>query len=132
LKEIFITSETLPNRSSLLCSMAGRGLILLAALVLVAMPWTEYYWQFDNFLRGGQDMELGVLAVVSILCLVLIFLHDDKARVTFIAAIWRRLIPVSEHVAPITLASFYVSNPRWDTALPLNSSLDLYNLPIQI
>lgn len=112
--------------------MAGRGLILLAALVLVAMPWTEYYWQFDNFLRGGQDMELGVLAVVSILCLVLIFLHDDKARVTFIAAIWRRLIPVSEHVAPITLASFYVSNPRWDTALPLNSSLDLYNLPIQI
>jgi hypothetical protein len=132
LKEIFITSETLPNRSSLLRSMAGRGLILLAALVLVAMPWTEYYWQFDNFLRGGQDMELGVLAVVSILCLVLIFLHDNKARLTFIAAIWRRLTPVSEQVAPITPVSFCVSNPRWDTSPSLNSSLDLYNLPIQI
>jgi hypothetical protein len=132
LKEIFITREALPNRRSLLCSMAGRGLILLAAVVLVAMPWTEYYWQFDNFLRGGQDMELGVLAVVSILCLVLIFLHDNKARVTFIAAILRRLIPVSERVAPIIPISFSVSDLYCDTTPPLNSSLDLYNLPIQI
>jgi hypothetical protein len=112
--------------------MAGRGLILFAALVLVAMPWTEYYWQFDNFLRGGQDMELGVLAVVSILCLVLIFLHDNKARVTFIAAILRRLIPPSELVALIIAISFCVSDPHGDTTPPQSSSLDLYTLPIQI
>ena len=112
--------------------MAGRGLIVLVSVVLIAMPWTEYYWQFDNFLRGGQDVELGIVALVSILCLVLIFLHDNKERATLIAAIWRRLIPVCKRVAPMRPVSFCVSDPRWDLLLLLKSSLDLYNLPIQI
>lgn len=50
------------NGSSQVCSVGGRVLILLTALLLAVTPWTEYLWHFDNFLHGGQDMELGLLS----------------------------------------------------------------------
>jgi hypothetical protein len=46
--------------------VGGRVLILFTALLLAVTPWTEYLWHFDNFLHGGQDMELGLLSIVTI------------------------------------------------------------------
>jgi hypothetical protein len=59
LKRTSTTSGTLMNGSSRICSVGGRVLILLTALLLAATPWTEYLWHFDNFLNGGQDMDGG-------------------------------------------------------------------------
>jgi hypothetical protein len=75
------------NGSSQVCSVGGRVLILLTALLLAVMPWTEYLWHFDNFLHGGQDMELGLLSIVTIFCLVLVLLQDGKQRVTSMVVI---------------------------------------------
>jgi hypothetical protein len=63
LKQTSITSRTLMNGGSQVCSVGGRVLILLTALLLAVTPLTEYLWHFDNFLHGGQDMELGLLSI---------------------------------------------------------------------
>jgi hypothetical protein len=52
--------------SSQVCSVGGRVLVLLTALLLGVTPWTKYLWHFDNFLHGGQDMELGLLSLLTI------------------------------------------------------------------
>ena len=53
------------------------------------MPWTEYFWHFDRFLQGGQDLELGLLAVVSVLCLALLLAEHFKKGIARIVAIRR-------------------------------------------
>jgi hypothetical protein len=69
----------------------SRMLILLTVLLVLAMPWTEYFWHFDQFLRGGEDFELSLLAVATIFCLVVLLLQHDKKSVAFILAISRCL-----------------------------------------
>jgi hypothetical protein len=55
-------------------AVGGRVLIVLVALLTAVSPWTEYYWHFDNFLHGGQDFEFGLLATITVFCLVLVLL----------------------------------------------------------
>lgn len=50
----------------------GRFLFFLICGLLLVMPWTEYFWNFDKFLRGGQDLELGILALLCFLCMVVV------------------------------------------------------------
>ena len=59
----------------------SRGALLLTAIVVSLMPLTEYFWHFDGFLRGGQDFELGLLSVATILCLVMLMLQHGKCSV---------------------------------------------------
>jgi cytochrome bd-type quinol oxidase subunit 2 len=75
-------------------ALAGRVLIVLTALLIAVIPWTEYYWDFDNFLHGGQDFELGLLATITVFCLVLVLLQHNKQGVTFWFAL-RRWLSVS-------------------------------------
>lgn len=63
------------SRSTSLCARLGRLLLALAAVVLVAMPWTQHMWTWDRFLHGGQDFETGVLLIVTSMCLVLVLAH---------------------------------------------------------
>src|ERR1700761_9414852 len=70
-------------------SVAGRLLLLLSALLLAATPWTEYFWDFDHFLQGGQDLEFGLLSVLTVLCLVLVVWWQTKQRLGSIASILR-------------------------------------------
>jgi hypothetical protein len=81
MKQTSTTSQTLLNGSSHVCSVGGSVLILLSALLLAVTPWTEYLWHFDSFLHRGQDMELGLLSLLTICCLVLVLLQDSKQRV---------------------------------------------------
>jgi hypothetical protein len=64
-------------------AVGGRVLIVLVALLTAFSPWTEYYWHFDNFLHGGQDFEFGLLATITVFCLVLVLLQHSKQSVTF-------------------------------------------------
>ena len=75
-------------------ALAGRVLIVLTALLIAVIPWTEYYWDFDNFLHGGQDFELGLLATITVFCLVLVLLQHNKQGVAFWFAL-RRWLSVS-------------------------------------
>ena len=75
-------------------ALVGRVLIVLTALLIAVIPWTEYYWDFDNFLHGGQDFELGLLATITVFCLVLVLLQHNKQGVTFWSAL-RRWLSIS-------------------------------------
>ena len=75
-------------------ALAGRVLIVLTALLIAVIPWTEYYWDFDNFLHGGQDLELGLLATITVFCLVLVLLQHNKQGVAFWFAL-RRWLSIS-------------------------------------
>lgn len=54
------------------CSRFSRLLLLLAGIEIVTMPLTQHFWNWDQFLHGGQDFELTLLLIVSCLCFVLL------------------------------------------------------------
>lgn len=60
---------------------AGRLLLLGIAVVLAASPWTECVWTWDGFPRGGQDMELGVVAFAAMLCLAIVLFQQARSQV---------------------------------------------------
>ena len=51
----------------------GRSLVLLNIIVLILSSFTEHLWTWDRFLRGGQDFELSLLALLAFFCLILVF-----------------------------------------------------------
>jgi hypothetical protein len=69
-------------------SVAGRLLLLLSALLVAITPWTEYFWDFDHFVQGGQDFELGLLSVLTVLSLVLVVWWHAKKRLSSIVSIF--------------------------------------------
>jgi hypothetical protein len=110
----------------------SRMLILLTGFLVLAMPWTEYFWHFDQFLRGGEDFELSLLAVATIFCLVALLLQHGKKSVAFILAIRRCLSFVFQHDDPAAPGSF-CGLVAASHSVPLPSpALGMYNLPIQI
>jgi hypothetical protein len=112
--------------------LGGRLLIVLTAILLFVMPWTEHFCQLDRFLRGGQDCELGLLALLTIFSLVLVLLKQRRQNVTLFLTVRRWLSPVFEDANPREVAIACSLIARSD-AVPLSSSaLCRYNLPIQV
>jgi hypothetical protein len=117
------------SRSWYVCA---RMLILLSAFLLFAMPWTENFWHFDNFPRGGEDFELSVFLMVAIFGLVLVLLQHGKRGVTFLLALRRWLSCV------LRSRGFDAPQRFGDPVAALrapplpNSALGRYNFPIQV
>jgi hypothetical protein len=110
---------------------AGRFLLVLVAVELISMPFTQYVWTWDHFLRGGIDFESSLLFLVVCLGLLLVLRHrcrqDENSRVPR----WRLSLPIFDtDKSTVTLG----------TGVPLpfhrerraNSDLATYNLPLQI
>jgi hypothetical protein len=113
-------------------ALGGRLLILFTAILLFAMPWTEYFCQLDRFLRGGQDCELGLLALLTIFSLVLVLLQQRRQNVTLLLTVRRWLSLVFEDGDPSAVAKACILTAHSD-AVPLSSrALCRYNLPIQV
>jgi hypothetical protein len=79
------------NRLSQACIALGRRFVLFTVMLVVLMPVTEYYWTFDKFLRGGQDLEFGLLALAAIFCLVLVLCQQRRLGLMLILALRRWL-----------------------------------------
>jgi hypothetical protein len=120
------------NGSSQICSVGGRVLILLTALLLAVTPWAEYLWHFDNFLHGGQDMELGLLSIVTLFCLLLVLMQDGRQRVASRAMVRRWMSSVFDQADPLAPCSFHGLNMALDAIPPPGSSSGTYNPPIQV
>ena len=95
------------------------------------MPWTEYFWQFDGFLHGGQDFELGLLALLTIFSLVLVLLQQRRQNVALLLTVRRWLSLIFEDADPrVAEACSLIAH---SDAAPLSSrALRQYNLPIQV
>ena len=113
-------------------AFGGRLLILFTAILIFVMPWTEYFCQFDRFLRGGQDLELGLLALLTIFSLVLVLLKQRRQNVTLLLTIRRWLSPILEDADLRAVAKAWSLTASSD-AVPLTSrALSRYNLPLQV
>jgi hypothetical protein len=113
-------------------ALGGRLLILFTAILIFVMPWTEYFCQLDRFLRGGQDCELGLLALLTIFSLVLVLLKLRRQNVTLLLAVRRWLSPVFEDAKPRAVAIAWSLIARSNAAPQSSSALCRFNLPIQV
>lgn len=80
-----------PDLNALSCTArvwakVGRWLLLATFISLMTMPVTQHLWTWDGFLRGGQDFESGVLAILVTLCLVLLLAQHGQQSVSFLLA----------------------------------------------
>lgn len=76
-----------------LYALIGQVLVLLATCVIALMPWTEHYWTFDGFLRGNPDFELGLLALIVMLCLALLLAAMAKHGIRVLLSLRRSSFP---------------------------------------
>jgi hypothetical protein len=113
-------------------ALGGRLLILSTAILIFVMPWTEHFCQLDRFLRGGQDCELGLLALLTIFSLVLVLLKQRRQNVTLLLAVRRWLSPVFEDANPRAVAIAWSLIACSNAVPPSSSALCRYNLPIQV
>jgi hypothetical protein len=113
-------------------ALGGRLLILFTAILIFVMPWTEYFCQLDRFLRGGQDCELGLLALLTFFSLVLVLQKQRRQNVTLLLAVRRWLSPVFEDANPRAVAIAWSLIARSDAVHQSSSALCRYNLPIQV
>lgn len=60
---------------------AGRLLLIINVVVLVLSSFTEHFWTWDRFLRGGQDFELSLLALIAFFCLILVLAAQSRRGV---------------------------------------------------
>lgn len=55
-----------------------RFLLVLVAIELVSMPFTQYAWTWDHFLHGGIDFESSFLFLVVCLHLLLVLRNHRR------------------------------------------------------
>lgn len=65
----------------------SRILLCVVALELLTMPVTQGLWTWDKFLHGGQDFELGLLVIVTCLCLLLLRAEQSKLYIGMLVLI---------------------------------------------
>ena len=113
-------------------TLGGRLLILFTAILIFVMPWTEYFSHLDRFLRGGQDRELGLLAILTIFSLVLVLLQQRRQNIALLLIVRRWLSLVFEAALPKAVPIARSLIARSD-AVPLSiSTLCRYNPPLQV
>lgn len=113
-------------------AMIGSVLIGLSALLIAVMPWTEYYWQFDNFFHGGQDFEFGLLSTIMVLCLVLLLMQHGKQGVTILLALRRWLWIVFQHPDSRSPSLSFRTIMVCYAVSPPDPSSGMYDLPLRI
>jgi hypothetical protein len=55
--------------------LACRAILILTAVLTLLMPLTEHLCKWDKFLRGGPDVEFGILSLLLFAGLVLLTAH---------------------------------------------------------
>lgn len=114
-----------------LCARLSRFLLLLAAVEVFTMPLTQHLWTWDHFLQGGQDFELGLLVIVTCLCLVLLRAQHSRQGLKVLLAIRRLFLFIFVRQALVRLmreVQLSVSPPKSECC-PASA---LYTLPLQI
>lgn len=109
----------------------GRILLMLTAFSVITMPVTQHLWTWDNFLHGGQDFELGILMLLSLLSLVLVLTKHFKQSIDSLFAACSRLATnLSELRVPTTPMPITTSKILKDFVFCL--SCDARSIPLKI
>ena len=96
------------------------------------MPWTEYFCSFDRFLRGGPDLELGLLALASVVCMVLVLVQHARVVLARILSLYQRLsfliMRTVLRIPARSLGTVAALSPPGSRGLHPS----MYNLPMQV
>jgi hypothetical protein len=94
------------------------------------MPITQGLWTWDKFLHGGHDFELGLLVIVTCLCLILLRTEQSKRCLGLLllmrALLFRALERAAFHL--VIAAPSCDRRPRIPSSAPAAS----LNLPLLI
>jgi hypothetical protein len=105
----------------------GRLLLVLASVVLIALPFTQQVWTWDRFLHGGQDFETTVLLILTSLCLVLVMARGCRQGIKLLLTLWSQML-VRRRSAILRPSRIWVFCLDRSTGPPIAK----YNLPLQI
>jgi hypothetical protein len=113
-------------------AFGGRLLLLFTAVLILVMPWTEHFCQLDKFLRGGQDCELGLLALLTIFALILVLLKQRRQSLNLLLVVQRWLSTIFKMADPQAVLKACGLIVHSNTVSLFGCVLRQYNLPIQI
>jgi hypothetical protein len=71
--------------------LACRAVLILTEMLILLMPLTEHFCKWDKFLRGGPDVEFGILSLLLFAGLVLLTAYRAVTS-TFLMLLAFRLI----------------------------------------
>jgi hypothetical protein len=109
----------------------GRLLLMVTAATLITTPLTQRIWTWDRFLHGGQDFELGLLAILTTLCLVLLLAQHCKQSVDLLLTVWYFLSFIC-HGRLLARNTQSEMIPAFRSEGVSSPVLGAYNLPLQI
>ncbi|RXH54637.1 hypothetical protein [Granulicella sibirica] len=110
----------------------SRVILMLTAVLVVLTPWSEAFCHFDRFLYGGQDVELGLVALATFLCLVLLLARHGNSVVALSLKVLRSLAFVLRPAGPSTPGSFSGLIAAVHASPLPSPALGMYTLPIQV
>lgn len=105
-------------------------LLALTTVSLVTMPFTQHLWNWDRFLRGGQDFEMGAFVILMVLNLVLVLAKCCKQNLGRLLEAWQcfSIVPAARATLQAHARPFAFCMER----IALLPDLPFYNLPLQI
>ncbi len=121
------------NMRAKACFNLSRVFLVCTAVLIAVMPWTEYFWHFDRFLRGGQDFELSLIAVFTSLCLMLLLFQLGQESRQLAIVLRRSLVHIFRTGRPVLLPAACSGLIDSLCAIPLPSPTPgRYSLPLLI
>jgi hypothetical protein len=113
--------------------LACRAVLILIEVLILLMPLMEHYCKWDKFLRGGPDVEFGILCLLLFAGLVLLTAHRAVTS-PFLVLLAYRLIALPVRCLPISrdwllTSSFFQARCRQGTPLAFSS---LSGTPLRI
>lgn len=108
----------------------GRVLLLIVSIELLTMPITQGLWTWDRFLHGGQDFELGLLLIVTCLCLVLLRVEQGKDDLGSLLAIG--ILLLNRRPRKLTALTHFWHSCAHRPRIPANTSATFIHLPLLI
>ncbi len=116
--------------------LACRAVLILTEVLLLLMPLSEHFFQWDRFLRGGPDVEFGILSLLLFAGLVLLTAHREVTSPFLVLLAYRlialplRRLSISRHL-PLTLSWFEAFQSGYGQGTPL-AFPSLAGTPLQI
>jgi hypothetical protein len=112
---------------------ACRAVLILTEVLLLLMPLTEHLCNWDKFLRGGPDVEFGILSLLLFAGLVLLTSYRAVTAPFLVLLAYRlialplRCLSISWH-SPLTSSLFQARSKQ---RIPL-AFVSLAGAPLRI
>ena len=105
-------------------------LLPVIAVQFITMPVTQDLWSWDKFLHGGQDFEIGLLMIVTCLCLTLLRAEQSRCDLDLLFAI--RALLLSKRTRDVSLLPYSPRRREHRPRIPSDSCMESLNLPLLI